>query len=177
MFGSQMVTGMVGGSVAGGANIFEETKSRALLILDEVNSQEVVMKRLKRLKAAHEKKEKKQQADPFKKTFLEKIREFCQFDNHQNIIRARLRWFASSDWRKQEVEQAISSNIQSTWWTKDERKPTSLHLDLKKVRDANEEIAEKTAEEKAADEFFAQAESEAAQTFAAFAAPKIPPEE
>jgi hypothetical protein len=69
------------------------------------------MKRLQRMKKSVAQREKRQESDPFKKTFLEKIRELSSGDCHQNSIRARLHWFAGSDWRREELEQAIDKKV------------------------------------------------------------------
>lgn len=55
--------------------------------------------------------------DPFRKTILEKIREFVgnAFENNkQHQIRARLHWFACSDWRRTELEQELEKMTKLT---------------------------------------------------------------
>lgn len=67
-------------------------------VFEEFQSQDVVMKRLKKMKEGR--KEREKHKDPFKKTILERIREFVggAFDNNkQHQIRARMHWFAGSE--------------------------------------------------------------------------------
>lgn len=80
-------------------------------VLGEFHSQDVVLKRLKKMKEGRKEREKAR--DPFKKTILERIREFVggAFENNkQHQIRARLHWFAGSELlqseRVAEIEKA-----------------------------------------------------------------------
>lgn len=80
-------------------------------VFEEFHSQDVVLKRLKKMKEGRKEREKAK--DPFRKTILERIREFVggAFDNNkQHQIRARLHWFAGSELlqneRVAEIEKA-----------------------------------------------------------------------
>lgn len=90
---------------------FEQTTARAIHILEEFQSHDVVIDRLKRMKAERLKRESER--DPFRKTILEKIRELWDLNisNKQHWIKAKLHWFAGSDWRRAEIEEEIDKKV------------------------------------------------------------------
>jgi hypothetical protein len=64
------------------------------------------------MKKVVEQREKKSQSDPFKKTFLERIRELLNAgQSHQHLIRARLHWFAGSEWKREELIQVMDQKF------------------------------------------------------------------
>ena len=85
----------------------DETKAISIHFIEEFHSHDVVLKRLKRMKEDHKEREKAK--DPFKKTILERIREALgsAFETRNHQIRAKLHWFATSDWRRVEIEQEM----------------------------------------------------------------------
>ena len=83
-------------------------------ILDQYNEDKVVIKRLKRITEERKKLEVKRTTDPFRKTFLEKIRDVVGLGvngGRQHWIRAKLRWFAGSEFWRDEVTQEIDKSF------------------------------------------------------------------
>ena len=105
-------------------------------VFEEFQSQDVVMKRLKKMKEGRKMREKTK--DPFRKTILEKIREFVgsAFENNKSHqIRARMHWFAGSEMvqndRVMELEKAhkISSMQKSRGYGESLDSPITYETD------------------------------------------------
>lgn len=82
-------------------------------ILDH-NEDRVVIKRLKRITEERKKLDLKRAGDPFKKTFLEKVRDVLGLGvdgSRQHWIKAKLHWFAGSEFRRDEITQEIDKSF------------------------------------------------------------------
>lgn len=90
---------------------FTETRLKTMHVIDEIKSHDSSLKRLKQMR--EERQRRSDGRDPFRKTFLEKIREVlsCGMDGRQHWIRARLRWWSGEDWRKNEIQQEIDKQV------------------------------------------------------------------
>jgi hypothetical protein len=81
--------------------------------LVELQSQGVVIKRLQKMQEERRKKETQRHNNPLKKNFLDKTRELlgCGAENRQHAIRAKLRWFADLEDRKEEFLQMVDKQF------------------------------------------------------------------
>ena len=87
---------------------------KTMHILDEFHNHDVVIKRLKRIKDDRNKIEQSRSKDPFKKTFMEKTRDELGAGiegGRQHWIRAKLHWFATSEFRREEMAHEIDKNF------------------------------------------------------------------
>lgn len=109
----------------------DETTANAFHILEEFQSHDVVLKRLKRMK--NEKAERDKKKDPFQKTFLERIRDVLgsTFSDQGHQIRARLHWFATSEWRRDELTREIQKqqNLTSMQKNISDSRGVNYHVD------------------------------------------------
>lgn len=81
-------------------------------LIDETGCKSAVIKRLKRMK--QDMLEKDRNRNPFKKTFLERVRELLDLargGSRQNWIRAKLRWFEGPEWRRDELLQELNKQV------------------------------------------------------------------
>lgn len=90
---------------------FKETRLKTMHVIDELQSHDSVIRRLKHMR--EERQRKHDGRDPFRKTFLEKIRDVLSggMDGRQHWLRSRLHWWAGEDWRKTEIQQEIDKQV------------------------------------------------------------------
>lgn len=91
----------------------EQKSGITFRLLEEFSYMETCRKRLKRLRSKLEDKTSKE--NPFKQTFMEKIRSRLlsagSVSSRQDWIRSRLRWFGGDDWRKEELSKEIDKKL------------------------------------------------------------------
>ena len=83
---------------------------------DSSQSDDAVIKRLQRMKENLKEKETQMRIDPFKRTFLERTREYlsCGFPTRQNSLKIKLNWFAGSEWCQREVEPMLHEALKAS---------------------------------------------------------------